>query len=141
MLLTKGQQDKIIAAIKQAERQTSGEVKVHIEELCPETDVMERAKQVFLYLALEKTAAKNGVLFYLAHQDKKFAVLGDSGIDAVVPAGFWESTKETLRIHFAEGKFAEGLVSGVQATGEQLKKYFPYHKSDVNEISDEISFG
>ena len=141
MLLTKDQQSKIIAAIKDAEHRTSGEVKVHIEELCPTADVMERAKEVFFYLAMEKTALKNGVLFYLALEDKKFAILGDSGIDKAVPTGFWESTKEILGNHFSKGDFVGGLTQGIHKAGEQLKKYFPYHKDDTNELSDEISFG
>jgi uncharacterized membrane protein len=96
---------------------------------------------VFFYLAMDKTALKNAVLFYLALEDKKFAVLGDSGIDKVVPTGFWESTKEILQNHFAKGDYVGGLTQGIHKAGEQLKKYFPYQKNDKNELSDDISFG
>ena len=139
MFLSEAEKEKVVAAIKQAELNTSGEVKVHIEELCPETDPFERAKQVFLFLNLNTTAQRNGVLFYLAHGDRKFAVLGDIGIDKVVPPNFWESTRDTLRLYFAQGEFGEGLQMGIKEAGFQLKKYFPYQKDDINEISDDIS--
>ncbi|MDZ7935870.1 MAG: TPM domain-containing protein [Emticicia sp.] len=130
---------KVIASIKQAELNTSGEVKVHIEETCPETDPFERAKQVFQYLSLDTTAQRNAVLFYLAHGDRKFAVLGDVGIDKVVPPNFWESTRDTLRMYFAQNDFGGGLQMGIKEAGFQLKKYFPYQSNDINEISDDIS--
>jgi uncharacterized membrane protein len=139
MFFSEAEKEKIIAAIKHAELNTSGEVKVHIEELCPVADPMERAKEVFLYLSLQKTAQRNGVLFYLAHGDRKFAILGDIGIDKVVPPHFWESTRDTLRMYFSQENFSEGLQMGIKEAGIQLQKYFPYQKDDTNEISDEIS--
>ena len=139
MFFSEAEKEKIIVAIKQAESDTSGEVKVHVEELCTEADPVERAKQVFTYLSLDKTAQRNGVLFYLAHGDRKFAVLGDVGIDKVVPANFWETTRDALRINFSQGNFSEGLQMGIKEAGYQLKKYFPYQNNDVNEISDDIS--
>ena len=139
MFFSEAEKEKIIVAIKQAELDTSGEVKVHVEELCTEADPVERAKQVFTYLSLDKTAQRNGVLFYLAHGDRKFAVLGDIGIDKVVPANFWETTRDALRINFSQGNFSEGLQMGIKEAGYQLKKYFPYQNNDVNEISDDIS--
>ena len=139
MFFSEAEKEKIIVAIKQAESDTSGEVKVHVEELCTEADPVERAKQVFTYLSLDKTAQRNGVLFYLAHGDRKFAVLGDIGIDKVVPANFWETTRDALRINFSQGNFSEGLQMGIREAGYQLKKYFPYQNNDVNEISDDIS--
>lgn len=139
MLLSETEKEKVIAAIKQAELNTSGEVKVHIEESCPETDPFERAKQVFQYLSLDTTAQRNAVLFYLAHGDRKFAVLGDVGIDQVVPPNFWESTRDTLRMYFVQNDFSGGLQMGIKEAGFQLKKYFPYQSNDINEISDDIS--
>lgn len=141
MLLSEIEKEKVIAAIKQAELNTSGEVKVHIEEHCPEADPFERAKQVFQYLSLDTTAQRNAVLFYLAHGDRKFAVLGDTGIDQVVPPNFWESTRDTLRMYFVQGDFSGGLQMGIKEAGFQLKKYFPYQSNDINEISDDISTG
>ena len=135
------EQQYIIEAIQEAEKQTSGEVKVHIEKKCPNEDVMERAKEVFLALRLHETAESNGVLFYLAYEDRKFAVLGDKGIDDKVTADFWNSTKDLLRSHFAKGEYKEGLSKGIQEAGIQLKKHFPYQSGDINELPDDISFG
>lgn len=139
MLLSEIEKEKVITAIKQAELNTSGEIKVHIEERCPKADPFERAKQVFQYLSLDTTAQRNAVLFYLAHGDRKFAVLGDVGIDQVVPPNFWESTRDTLRLYFAQNDFSGGLQMGIKEAGFQLKKYFPYQSNDINEISDDIS--
>lgn len=131
----------IVAAIKEAELHTSGEIKVHIEEVCPESDPVERAKQVFVKLSLQNTALRNGVLFYIAFKDRKFAILGDSGIDKVVPLDFWKTTRDMLREYFSQGKMSEGLQAGIKEAGLQLKKFFPYEKGDINEISDDISIG
>ncbi|GGH41834.1 hypothetical protein GCM10007423_38010 [Dyadobacter endophyticus] len=141
LFFTDEEQQDIIEAIQEAEKQTSGEVKVHIEKKCPTSDVMERAKEVFLFLNLHQTAERNGVLFYLAYEDRKFAVLGDQGIDAKVSSDFWDSTKELLRKHFRAGEFKEGLRHGIQEAGLQLKKHFPYQSGDINELPDDISFG
>ncbi|MCF0053134.1 TPM domain-containing protein [Dyadobacter chenwenxiniae] len=141
LLFSEKDQQRIIEAIKQAETQTSGEVKVHIEKKCPAPDVMERAKEVFLFLNLHRTALQNGVLFYLAYEDRKFAVLGDKGINEKVPHDFWNSTKDLLKQHFAKGEFIEGLVHGIAEAGFQLKIHFPYNSNDINELPDDISFG
>ncbi|WP_031528759.1 TPM domain-containing protein [Dyadobacter crusticola] len=141
LFFTEEQQQLIISAIKAAEKQTSGEVKVHIEKKCPNPDVMERAKEVFFALNLHQTAQRNGVLFYLAYEDRKFAVLGDKGINEKVPDDFWETTKSLLRSHFAQGLFLEGLCKGIAEAGFQLKSHFPYKSDDINELPDDISFG
>jgi uncharacterized membrane protein len=140
LFFSQEEQQQIITCIQQAEKQTSGEVRVHIEKNCP-GDVMERAKQVFLALNLHRTEQRNGVLFYLAYDDHKFAVLGDAGIDEKVTAEFWNSTKDLLRSHFAQGKFLEGFCKGIEEAGFQLKKHFPYRSGDINELPDDISFG
>ncbi len=136
---TSEQQALILAAVKEAENQTSGEVRVHIETNCDE-DVLDRAAWVFKQLAMHKTAERNGVLFYLAVSDRKFAVIGDAGINSKVPAGFWDDVKELLLIKFREGKFTEGLTEGIIRAGEHLRKHFPHKLDDVNELPDEISF-
>lgn len=141
LFFSEKEQQLIIEAIQQAEKQTSGEVKVHIEKKCPNPDVMDRAKEVFLFLNLHKTAEQNGVLFYLAYEDRKFAVLGDKGIDAKVTADFWNSTKDLLRQYFSNGQFSEGLAKGIAEAGFQLKKHFPFRSDDINELPDDISFG
>lgn len=133
------QQKTIVAAIKEAEKNTSGEVKVHIEKKCGK-HVLDRASEVFSMLNLHQTKLRNGVLFYLAVEDHKFAILGDSGINLKVPANFWDNIKEMMQQEFRSGKFTEGLSTGIIKTGEQLKVHFPYQSDDVNEISDDISF-
>jgi uncharacterized membrane protein len=127
-------------AIRAAELNTSGEIRVHIEKHCRE-DVLDRAAYIFKKLEMHKTELRNGVLFYLAVDDRKFAILGDAGINQEVPDDFWEEIKEKMAEKFKEGLFAEGLSQGIRMAGEQLKAHFPYQEDDVNELSDEISYG
>jgi uncharacterized membrane protein len=129
----------ILDAIKEAEKETSGEIRLHIDNYCEE-DVLDRAAWLFSKLGMEKTEAGNGVLFYVAVKDRKYAVIGDVGINAKVPEGFWDCVSELLSRNFREGKFTEGLCEGIILAGRQLKTHFPYNKEDVNELSDEISF-
>jgi uncharacterized membrane protein len=131
---------RIVNAIKQAEKNTSGEIRLHIENRC-KGEVLDRAVDVFAMLKMHKTEQRNGVLFYLAINDRKFAILGDAGINAVVPNNFWDAIKEAMLAHFASGNFAEGLAIGINMAGEKLKEHFPYQKDDVNELPDDISFG
>ena len=134
------EQKKLITdAIKEAELNTSGEIRVHIESSCKE-DVLDRAAYMFEKLAIHKTELRNGVLFYLSVNDRKFAILGDAGINAVTPDNFWEEIKETILNHFKKNEFDLGLSTGIKMAGQALKEHFPYQKDDVNELSDEISF-
>lgn len=130
---------QITDAIAQAELNTSGEIRLHVEGQC-KIDVLDRAAYVFKQLDMHKTEQRNGVLFYLAVYDRKFAILGDAGINKLVPANFWDEIKETMLTFFKEGQFTEGLSKGILMAGEQLKTNFPYQNDDVNELSDEISF-
>ena len=136
---TKEEQQKIVAAIKEAELITSGEIRVHIENHCKE-EALERAAEVFYDLKMDRTAARNGILFYLAVKDHKFAIIGDEGINREVERDFWNDIKDEMIYNFKENKFAEGLIAGILKCGDKLKKYFPYQNDDVNELSDEISF-
>lgn len=137
---TQEQQDTIIAAIKSAEAHTSGEIQVHLEKRCEE-DVLDRAAEVFAILDMHKTERRNGVLFYLAYESHKFAILGDRGINAVVPENFWDEIKETMRSYFVQQQYAEGLCKGILMAGEALKEHFPKGDNNPNELPDEISFG
>jgi uncharacterized membrane protein len=140
-LFSQEDRDNIIAAIQAAERETSGEIQVHIENHCS-GDVMDRAAEVFETLKMHLTQDRNAVLFYLAVEDHRFAILGDCGINRVVPADFWENIKNRMLIEFKKGKFTEGLRIGVEMCGSQLQTHFPYEqKGDINELPDEISFG
>lgn len=136
---TKEQQDHIRDAIKEAEGLTSGEIRVHIETSLS-GDVLDRAAWIFKKIRMHETDNRNGVLFYLAVSDKKFAIIGDWGINAKVPGEFWDNIKDLLEKHFREGKFTEGLAKGILMAGLQLKEHFPYQRDDVNELPDEISF-
>ena len=136
---SKEQQILILAAVSEAEKATSGEIRVHIETYCPE-DVLDRAAWVFKKLKMDQTAERNGVLFYLAVEDKKFAIIGDAGINSKVPEGFWDEIKTLLQRNFAECRFTEGLSEGIMLAGQQLKMHFPYKGDDKNELLDEISF-
>jgi len=136
---SKEQQAQILAAVKEAEMETSGEIRVHIESSL-KGDVLDRAAWLFKKLGMHETAERNGVLFYLAVNDKKFAIIGDAGINAKVPGGFWDDISELLKNNFKEGKFTEGLSEGILLAGKHLKMHFPHKSDDVNELPDEISF-
>lgn len=139
--ITPADETKIMAAIREAEQNTSGEIRVHIESNC-EGDVLDRATEVFAELHMHKTEQRNGVLFYVALEDHQFAVLGDAGINAIVPDHFWEDITAAVIRNFKQKKYAEGLTEGILMAGQQLKEHFPYNaKGDINELSDDISFG
>ena len=131
---------RIRSAIREAELNTSGEIRVHVERRCRE-DVLDRSAWLFEQLKMHKTEKRNGVLFYLAVEDRKFAILGDAGINAVTPEDFWDSIKEKMLEEFKEGRFCGGLETGIRMAGEKLKAHFPWQKDDVNELPDDISFG
>ena len=138
--LSHQQQAAVLAAISDAESQTSGEIRLHLESRC-KGDVLNRAAMVFQTLAMHKTALRNGVLFYLATEDRKFGILGDGGINAVVPEGFWNEVKDTVIAGLAAGNPSEGLASGIRLAGQQLSAHFPLEADDRNELSNDISFG
>lgn len=131
---------QITNAIRVAETNTSGEIRVHVEKHCKD-NVLDQAAYVFEKLEMHRTKLRNGVLFYLAIEDRKFAILGDAGINQKVSGNFWDEIKEEVIQKLKDGKFAEGISDGIIKAGEQLKKHFPYQDDDVNELSDEISFG
>lgn len=134
------QKADIRTAIMEAELNTSGEIRVHVEDKL-KGDVLDRAAYIFEKLGMHRTKERNGILFYLAVGSKKFAILGDAGINSRVPENFWDNIKNTMADNFQKGDFAEGLSTGIILTGEQLKKHYPHQVDDVNELSDEISYG
>jgi len=140
LFFSKEQQDKIVGAIQEAELNTSGEIRVHLEPNCT-IDAVERAKLVFEELKMHETELKNGVLFYLAYSDKKFAIIGDSGIHEKVSDAFWNEEKELMKTYFSQKQFTEGLCIAIEKAGQKLKENFPYQVNDTNELSNEISFG
>jgi len=138
-LFSEIEQDKVTKAIADAERATSGEIRIAIDKHCP-GDPYERAIAYFAKLGMDKTAQRNGVLIYLAHADHKFAIIGDAGINKVVPENFWETTKIAMTAHFAKGDLADGIVAGVSLAGEKLALFFPYQTGDINELPNDIVY-
>lgn len=138
--LTQAEEQEIVNAICQAEKNTSGEIRVHIEKTTT-LDAFDRAKEVFHQLKMDETQLKNGVLIYIAVEDKTFVICGDQGINDIVEDDFWNKTKEIMVAHFKEGNFKQGLIDGILSAGEELKKHFPWTKDDTNELSNEISKG
>ena len=139
-IINKMDRQRLKAAIKKAETNTSGEIRIHIENSCPE-ELMDRAAFLFEKLEMHKTDLRNGVLFYLAMKDRVFAILGDAGINSKVPEGFWDTIKEEMTALFKNDNPIGAIETGVLMAGEQLKTHFPYQSNDANELSDEISFG
>jgi uncharacterized membrane protein len=139
-ILSEHEHEEILRTIGQSEKNTSGEIRLYIEACC-KGEVLDRASLVFSKLDMHKTTARNGVLFYLAFEDKKFAIIGDAGINAVVKKDFWNEIKDMMASHFKKGEFFEGLNLGIREAGEALKAHFPYHSEDNNELSDDIIFG
>ena len=137
---SKEEQLEIKKAILNAELDTSGEIRVHIESVC-KGDVLDRAALLFSKLGMDKTDLHNGVLFYLAIDSQKFAIIGDKGINKEVPENFWQDIKSKMAEKFNAGDYTTGLSEGIALAGTRLKKHFPHHIDDINELSDEISFG
>lgn len=134
------QQKQITDAIAEAERNTSGEIRLHIENRCKE-EVLDRAAFIFKELDMHETELRNGVLFYVSYEDRKLAILGDKGINAKVPDDFWNVIKNTLLIRFKKDDYVGGLTEGIIEAGKQLKAHFPHSSEDENELSNEISYG
>ncbi len=138
--LTQEEEQEIVEAIRIAEKNTSGEIRVHIEKTTS-LDAYDRAMEVFHELKMDETQLQNGVLIYLAVKDKTFVICGDKGINDVVEADFWNCTRDAMVAQFKQNQFKQGLVDGILRAGEQLKKYFPWKEGDSNELSNEISKG
>ena len=136
--LSDQEEKEIVNSIREAEQNTSGEIRVHFEKSLDQ-DPIKRAEELFYQLEMDKTQFKNGVLFYVAVDDHKFAIIGDEGIDKVVPDDFWVSIKDEVINEFVKGNHAKGLIMGILHAGEKLKEYFPFGEKFENELSDEIS--
>ncbi|GGK40306.1 MULTISPECIES: TPM domain-containing protein [Flavobacteriaceae] len=138
--LTATQEQALIETIKVSEKNTSGEIRVHIEK-STEKSPMDRALEVFYMLEMDKTELRNGILIYVAVESKKIAIIGDEGINNLVPKNFWDEELAMLISYFKASNFTKGLELTILKIGEKLKEFFPYQKDDSNELSDEISKG
>lgn len=138
--LTAPEEREIVEAIRMAERNTSGEIRVHIEK-STSIAAYDRALEVFHLLKMDNTKLQNGVLIYVAVDDHSFVVCGDKGIDNVVPDDFWDCTRDAMQEQFRQGNFKQGLINGITRAGEKLQQYFPWEEGDTDELSNEISKG
>lgn len=136
--LSKEDEAEVVAAIQKAEQKTSGEIRVHIEHTF-KGDIWTRAMEVFHLLKMDNTKEDNGVLIYVAVDDRQFVIYGDKGINAVVPKDFWETTKEAIVAQFKKGDFKQGLIDGILRAGKELQVHFPWSEGNTNELSDKIS--
>ena len=136
--LTANEEQEIVDAILDVEKNTSGEIRVHIEAITPSTP-LERAKEVFHLLKMDNTKQQNGVLIYVALDKKEFVIYGDKGINAVVDSNFWNSTRDKIATQFKSSNFKQGLINGINEAGKVLSKYFPYTHGDSNELDNSIS--
>jgi len=137
---TEEERKQILDAIARAEKSTSGEIRLFVEDNCGD-NVLDRAAFIFMELGMNKTMQHNGVLFYLALKSHQFAILGDKGINSKVEKDFWHDIKLAMQMHFTSGDFVKGLTIGIEMAGEALKSYFPFQEGDKNELSDDIVFG
>lgn len=131
---------RLKTAIGAAEKRTAGEIRVFIEDASTD-EPLDRAAFLFGKLGMDKTAARNGILIYLAVKDHKYGIIGDYGIHEKVGDEFWNRISQRMVAHFRDGQLIEGLCDAVQDAGEALAKYFPYSGSDRNELSDDILLG
>ena len=138
--LTEDDRERIKHAIHTADKQTGGEIRVYVEKIC-KGDALKRAQKIFTQLKMQNTELRCGVLFYVAHESRQFAIAGDSGIHEKVKQEFWDSVKDLMIPYFKENKYAEGLEKGIAMAGEQLKIHFPYSGNDTNELSDDVVEG
>ncbi|MGF1558648.1 MAG: TPM domain-containing protein [Flavobacteriaceae bacterium] len=138
--LTEEEEQEIVQTILKAEKETSGEIRVHLESHTS-LDHFDRAKEVFHLLKMDNTKEENGVLIYIAVNDKAFVIYGDNGINKVVPTNFWETTRDVIQAQFKLGNFKQGIIEGILSAGNELQAHFPWHHGDQNELSNEVSKG
>ena len=131
-------QPRIVEAIAHAEKQTSGEIRVHVQPKAGE-DIRKYAERTFERLGMTKTALRNGVLLFIASEQQRFVILGDRGIDEKVPAGFWDEIAAKLTIRFKAGEYTEGIVEAIHSAGDNLGRFFPRAADDRNELTNEIN--
>lgn len=134
--------EKIVHSIQEAEMQTSGEIRIFVEARCKYIDALDRASEIFDRLEMGKTDLRNGVLFYIALQDKQLAIFADKGIHEAAGENYWKTSVKDILSVFSKESVASGIITSIHKIGQALKDHFPYDKSvDKNELPDEIVFG
>ena len=134
------EQKQLVRAIADAEQNTSGEIRIHLEDYC-DGEPYHRGLEVFHSLKMHQTALKNGVLIYIAVQDRKLAILCDKGINDIVPPHYWEEILQALKTSFKRDQFLAGIEQAIHEIGQKLKIHFPYQKNDIDELTNENSIG
>ncbi len=134
------EEKRIVQTIREAEKQTSGEIRVHLESDY-QGAILGNAYRTFFALGMERTKERNGVLIFIVPGRREFAIFGDRGINEKVPPGFWDEVRDVIQANFRKAMFAEGVCQGVKLAGEKLKEHFPWKGGDKNELPDEISYG
>ncbi|WP_291914783.1 TPM domain-containing protein [Chitinophaga sp. CB10] len=140
-IFSESEKNRLVQAIRVAERLTSGEIRLFVESHCQYVDPMDRAREAFLSLGMEKTKQRNGVLLYVAIKDRQFAILGDQGIHDKVGNDFWVKEANLLLKHFKDAQIIEGIEECIREIGESLRTHFPHEAGDGNELPDDIVFG
>jgi uncharacterized membrane protein len=140
-LLTEPEKERLVQAIRDAERMTSGEIRLYVESHCKFVDPKDRAQEIFLQLGMEKTRLSNGVLLYIALKDRQYAILGDKGIHEKVGNAFWQKEAALLVSYFTRNQIVEGIEACIREIGESLCSHFPFEKGDENELPDDIVIG
>ena len=137
--LAKLDEARIKEAIATAEKQTSGEIRVHVQPTAGGAEIRTVAEKTFERLGMTKTALRNGVLLFIASEEQRFVILGDRGIDERVPPGFWDDIIARLTVRFKAGEFTDGIVEAIHSAGDELKADFPRHSADRDELTNEIN--
>lgn len=138
--LDRDQEETLVSAIQEAEKQTSGEIRLHIEKTCSEEDPLNRAQEVFASLEMHETEQNNGILIYVSWKDHKIAIWGGQGIHEKVGQDFWNDELNLLIEYFKKEEYVEGLRTVILQIGDKLKEFYPYQSDDRNELSDDISY-
>lgn len=139
--LSRLDENRIKEAISRAEKETSGEIRLHVDPSVVKKDPMEKALDIFYKIGMDKTRDRNGVLIYISTKEQYVTIIGDEGIHKIVGPDFWKEEVELITSRFRENRFTEGLVEAIERIGQKLKQYFPYRSDDINELPDEISKG
>ena len=139
-LLTPAERERVRDTVRAAEKRTSGEIRVHMDDVIS-GNVLDHAATVFTELEMHRTAYRNGILIYISVAQHRAAVIGDAGINARLPHGYWNDVLEVILHEFKAERYCDGLCMGIERLGEQLHTHFPRERSDVNELNDDISFG
>jgi uncharacterized membrane protein len=132
-------QPRVVKAIAEAERRTSGEIRLHIQPKVLGGPIRSVAERTFERLGMTKTDLRNGVLLFVASEERQFVILGDKGIDEKVPDGFWDDVAARLGNQFRDGQFTDGIVEAVDSIGRHLQHYFPRAADDRDELSNDVS--